>query len=209
VSATAINVRGAVDAVVRDLKSLDLNNLAAAGRAAKIVGVVLMCVVIVIGGYWFIVRGEVRQYARLQAKEASLKRLFLQKKALAVNLPAYKLQMKQMKKMFNVMLEQLPNRNEVPDLLVDITQAGLGRGLKFVLFKPNPEKPVAFYDELPIDITVKGTYHELGEFVSDLAALPRIVTVGDINIAAPRKSGGLLTMSAVAKTYRYRQGKGK
>ncbi|MHB1586322.1 MAG: type IV pilus inner membrane component PilO [Acidiferrobacteraceae bacterium] len=208
-SANTMAMRNAMDAVVRDFKSLDLNNLAAAGRPVKVVGIMLMCIAIAFGGYWFIIRGEVRQYAKLQTKEQSLKQLYLQKKALAVNLPAYQLQMKQMKQMFNVMLQQLPNRNQVPDLLVDITQAGLGRGLKFVLFKPNPEKPVDFYDELPISLTVKGTYHELGEFVSDLAALPRIVTVDHINVQSTAKGGNVLTMSAVAKTYRYRKGGGK
>lgn len=202
-------MRNAMDAVVRDFKSLDLNNLAAAGRPVKIVGIMLMCIAIAFGGYWFIIRGEVHQYAKLQTKEQSLKQLYLQKKALAVNLPAYKLQMTQMKQIFNVMLQQLPNRNQVPDLLVDITQAGLSRGLKFVLFKPNPEKPVDFYDELPISLTVKGTYHELGEFVSDLAALPRIVTVDSISVQDTAKGSNLLTMSAVAKTYRYHKGGAK
>ncbi|MHB1951972.1 MAG: type IV pilus inner membrane component PilO [Acidiferrobacteraceae bacterium] len=208
-SANTMAMRDAMDAVVRDFKNLDINNLAAAGRPVKIVGVMLMCVAIAIGGYWFIIRGEVHRYERLQAKEMSLKQVFLQKKALAVNLPAYQAQMKQMRRMFNDMLQQLPNRNQVPDLLVSITQAGLGRGLKFVLFKPNAEKPVAFYDELPINLTVKGTYHELGEFVSDLAALPRIVTVDQVHIQDAGKNTDLLTMSAVAKTYRYRKGGGK
>jgi type IV pilus assembly protein PilO len=90
----------------------------------------------------------------------------------------------------------------VPNLLVDITQAGLGRGLNFVLFKPEKERPLEFYAELPINITVTGTYHQLGEFVSDIAALPRIVTVGNINIGSGQK-GDVLSMSAVARTYRY------
>jgi len=90
----------------------------------------------------------------------------------------------------------------VPNLLVDITQAGLGRGLSFVLFKPDKEKPQEFYAELPINIKVTGNFHQLGQFVSDLAALPRIVTVGNIDITADPKSSAL-SMVAVARTYRY------
>ena len=103
---------------------------------------------------------------------------------------------------FGTLLRQLPNKTEVPNLLVDITQAGLGRGLNFVLFKPEKEKPQEFYAELPINIKVTGSYHELGQFVSDLAALPRIVTIGNIDIVADAKTS-LLNMSAVARTFRY------
>ena len=93
------------------------------------------------------------------------------------------------------------NKTEVPNLLVDITQAGLGRGLDFVLFKPEKEAPLDFYAELPVSIKVTGTYHELAQFVSDVAALPRIVTVGSLDITADKN--GKLSMAAVAKTYRY------
>ncbi len=96
---------------------------------------------------------------------------------------------------------RLCNTTEVPDLLVDITQAGLGRGLEFVLFRPDKEQPKDFYAELPISLEVRGTYHDLAQFVSDVAALPRIVTFGDINIAVAK--GSMLTMSAKARTYRY------
>jgi type IV pilus assembly protein PilO len=99
------------------------------------------------------------------------------------------------------MLRQLPNKTEVPELLIDITQTGLGRGLQFDLFQPKNKRVADFYAELPINIRVIGTYHQLGEFVSDLAALPRIVTIDDL-VLSPSKDGKLV-MSAVAKTYHY------
>ena len=126
----------------------------------------------------------------------------MNKKAMAINLPAYKEQMEEMEQTFGSLLRQLPNTTEVPDLLVDITQAGLGRGLEFTLFRPEKELPKDFYAELPISVEVRGTYHELAQFVSDVAALPRIVTFGDIAITSAGKDNKL-TMSAKAKTYRY------
>ncbi|MDO8595116.1 MAG: type 4a pilus biogenesis protein PilO, partial [Sulfuricaulis sp.] len=127
------------------------------------------------------------------------------KKALAVNLPAYKQQMEDMRRTFGSLLRQLPNTTEVPDLLVDITQAGLGRGLEFVLFRPEKESPKDFYAELPISIEIRGSYHDLAQFISDVSALPRIVTVGDISVSVVGGvvKGDMLNMSARARTYRY------
>jgi len=106
-----------------------------------------------------------------------------------------------MKASFGAMLRQLPNKTEVAELLVDISQTGLASGLEFKLFKPQNEVPKEFYAELPISIRVKGTYHEFGNFISGIAALPRIVTVH--NISMEPSDGGELTMSILAKTYRY------
>jgi type IV pilus assembly protein PilO len=138
----------------------------------------------------------------LKKTEQGLREAYLNKKALAINLSVYKVQMEEMYQTFGTMLRQLPNTNEVPDLLIDITQAGLGRGLEFVLFKPEKEKPIDFYAELPIRLTVSGSYHELGQFVSDVAILPRIVTLSEISMS-PANDKNKLTMSALAKTYRY------
>ena len=118
-------------------------------------------------------------------------------------MPAYLEQMEEMEQTFGSLLRQLPNTTEVPDLLVDITQAGLGRGLEFTLFRPEKEQPKDFYAEMPISVEVRGSYHELAQFVSDVAALPRIVTFGDISITSPAGKDNKLTMSAKAKTYRY------
>ena len=185
-----------------DLKNIDINNIAGWPLPIKLVGIVLVGFVLLFAGYWFLISDELVQYDQEQQKERGLKDTYLNKKGLAINLPAYKLQMDEMHQAFGTLLRQLPNKTEVPNLLVDITQAGLGRGLSFVLFKPDKEKPQEFYAELPINIKVTGGYHELGQFVSDLAALPRIVTIGNIDIVTDAKTG-LLSMAAVARTYRY------
>lgn len=185
-----------------DLKNIDFNNVAGWPLPIKIMGIGIISVFLLFAGYWFLISDELLQYDQEQQKERGLKETYLNKKGLAINLPAYKLQMEEMHQAFGTLLRQLPNKTEVPNLLVDITQAGLGRGLNFVLFKPEKEKPQEFYAELPINIKVTGNYHELGQFVSDLAALPRIVTVGNIDITSDPKSS-LLNMSAVARTYRY------
>jgi type IV pilus assembly protein PilO len=185
-----------------DLKNIDLNNIAGWPTPIKIGGIALICVALLFLGYWFLIADEITQYEQEQAKEATLKDQYLNKKSMAINLPAYKQQMDEMHQAFGTLLRQLPNKTEVPNLLVDITQAGVGRGLSFVLFKPEKEKPQEFYAELPINIKVTGGFHEMGQFVSDLAALPRIVTVGGIDISADAKTG-TLTMAAIARTFRY------
>jgi type IV pilus assembly protein PilO len=185
-----------------DLKNIDINDISGWPLPIKIVGIALISAGLLFLGYYFLIADELAQHEEEQKKEIALKETYLNKKALAINLPAYKQQMEEMQQTFGTLLRQLPNKTEVPNLLVDITQAGLGRGLSFVLFKPEKEKPQEFYAELPINIRVTGGFHQLGQFVSDLAALPRIVTVGDIDIGADPK-GGMLTMTAVARTYRY------
>jgi type IV pilus assembly protein PilO len=185
-----------------DLKNIDINNVSSWPLPVKIMGIALVSVGLLFGGYWFLIADELTEFEQVQLKEEGLKQTFLTKKGLAINLPAYKLQMDEMHQAFGTLLRQLPNKTEVPNLLVDITQAGLGRGLNFVLFKPEKEKPQDFYAELPINIKVTGGYHELGQFVSDLAALPRIVTIGGIDIATDAKTG-VLTMTSMARTFRY------
>lgn len=185
-----------------DLKNIDLNNIAGWPTPIKIGGIALICMALLFAGYWFLIADEITQYEQEQAKEATLKDQYLSKKSLAINLPAYKQQMDEMHQAFGTLLRQLPNKTEVPNLLVDITQAGVGRGLNFVMFKPEKEKPQEFYAELPINIKVTGGFHEMGQFISDLAALPRIVTVGGIDISADTKTG-TLTMAAIARTFRY------
>jgi len=184
-----------------DLKNIDFNDLASWPMPVKIVAIVLICALLLFLGYWYLIADEITQFEQEQAKETTLKDQYLSKKAMAINLPAYKQQMEEMHQVFGALLRQLPNKTEVPNLLVDITQAGVGRGLNFVLFKPDKEKPQEFYAELPINIKVSGGYHEMGQFVSDLAALPRIVTVGNIDISSDKS--GTLTMAAVARTFRY------
>ncbi|HEX7560130.1 MAG TPA: type 4a pilus biogenesis protein PilO [Usitatibacter sp.] len=133
---------------------------------------------------------------------AKQKETFLEKKKLAVNLDAYKQQRAEIEQSFGALLKQLPNKSEMDALLIDINQAGLGRGLQFDLFKPSEkENFTEFYAELPVNIRVTGNYHDLGAFASDVAKMPRIVLLTDIKLDPPRD--GVLSMEAVAKTYRY------
>lgn len=185
-----------------DLSSVDLKNFSAAPMPVKITAIVLVCAGILASGYFFLLQGMLEQYDGLQHKEADLRSTYVEKKGMAINLPAYKQQMEEMEVTFAAMRRQLPSSTEIPDLLIDITQAGLGRGLEFELFKPEKEKPIDFYAELPISIKVKGSYHELAQFMSDVSALPRIVTIGDITISGGDKAAKL-GMSATAKTFRY------
>ena len=185
-----------------DLQNIDVNNISSWPLPIKISGIALVGILVIAAGFWFIIRGELDDLAGRQDQEVRLKETYRNKAALAINLAAYKTQMEEMRQTFGSLLRQLPDTTEVPDLLIDITQAGLGQGLDFVLFKPEKERPKEFYAELPISIKVTGSYHELANFVSDVAALPRIVTFGDITIASDKKSAKLL-MSAKAKTYRY------
>lgn len=187
-----------------DLKSIDLKDFGSSPLPIKIGAIVLLCIGLLAGGYFLFIEGQLADYEALQKKEQDLRASFLNKKALAINLAVYKQQMEEMERTFGAMRRQLPSSNEIPDLLIDITQAGLGRGLEFELFKPERERPIDFYAELPISIKVIGTYHELGQFVGDVAALPRIVTLGDIAIAGA--TGNRLSMSLTAKTYRYLEG---
>lgn len=184
-----------------DLKNININDLGSWPVAIKIGAIGVIGLVILFVGYFAFIDGEWTIFKEAQRKEEELKETFLNKKAMAINLPAYKQQMEEMQQTFGSMLRQLPNSTEVPDLLVDITQAGLGRGLEFVLFKPEKETRRDFYAELPISVEVRGSYHELAQFVSDVAALPRIVTFGDITIGTGK--GTRLSMVAKARTYRY------
>jgi len=138
---------------------------------------------------------------KTEKKELVLKKTFENKQQKAVNLDAYKQQLSDMQKQFGAMLQQLPNKTQIADLLVDVSQAGLASGLEFNLFQPSGERKKDFYAEKPISLIVVGDYHEFGEFVSNLAALPRIVTLHNVSLT-PGKSGKM-TMNATAKTYRY------
>ena len=184
-----------------ELRNLDLKDIGGLPLPVKIVGIAIICALILGAGYWFVIADELEQRQAAEQQEQALRQTYLSKKLLAINIDAYRKQMEEIQKTFGSLLRQLPNTTEVPDLLVDITQAGLGRGLEFSLFRPEAERPQDFYAELPISLAVSGSYHELAEFISDVAALPRIVTFGDINITS--RKDGKLSMQATARTYRY------
>jgi len=138
---------------------------------------------------------------RAKQEEGKLKEQYAQKKAKAINFQLYVQQLSEIEQSFGALLKQLPNKSEMDALLTDINQAGLGRGLQFELFKPaTQEKMADFYAELPINIRITGNYHDMGAFASDVAQLPRIVTLNDVVV---NNDKGVLSMDAVAKTFRY------
>ena len=184
-----------------ELNNLDINNIAGWPKPVRAVAIGLVLVTVLGLGYWFDVKDQRATLQQAETKEQELRQVFEVKAKKAANLEAYEQQLAEMKESFGAMLRQLPNKTEVAELLVDISQTGLAAGLEFELFKPQAEVPKEFYAELPISIRVKGDYHEFGSFISGVAALPRIVTVNDINIE-PDKDGKL-TMDILAKTYRY------
>lgn len=169
---------------------------------AKAVALGLLLLLILFAGYWFDWSSQLKQLGAARDQEASLRETFIAKKRQAINLDAYKQQLKEIEQSFGALLKQLPNKSEMDALLTDINQAGLGRGLEFELFKPaQKETFTEFYAELPINLRVSGSYHDIGAFASDVSRLPRIVTLNEISIN-PAKDGKL-TMDAVARTFRY------
>jgi type IV pilus assembly protein PilO len=187
-----------------ELNNIDFNDVARWPMPLKVVAIILLCAMVLGAGIWFDTRNQLDMLEKASRKESTLKKEFENKQGKAANLDAYKAQMDEMKKSFGTMLRQLPGETEVEALLVDISQTGLANGLEFELFKPGKEKPAEFYAELPIQIRVDGSYHDFGRFVSDVAALPRIVTLQDFSIKPIKDKGsGKLVMEATAKTYRY------
>jgi len=189
---------------MQDLNELDLSNIGMWPAPIKAVLILILCVGIGAGYYKMHTEDQLVGLEKQQKSEQKLRKTFEKKQAKAVNLERFKAQLEEMKQSFGTMLRQLPNKTEVAELLVDVSQTGLATGLEFELFDPQGEKRKEFYAELPIKIRVKGTYHQFGAFISGLASLPRIVTIHNISIKPKgKKSGGALVMEATAKTYRY------
>jgi type IV pilus assembly protein PilO len=170
---------------------------------AGAVGVAFLALTLV-GIYFLVWTGQRPELQRHQAQEQQLRQEFRDKHAKAVNLEVYKQQLKDIERSFGALLRQLPGKTEVPSLLVDISQTGLAAGLEEKLFQPEPEHKMDFYAELPIKIRLSGSYHQFGEFVSGIAALPRIVTLHNIDIKPDNKDAyDQLSLELTAKTYRY------
>jgi len=193
-----------------DFNNIDIKN---AGNLPMPVKAVLLGVVFVLLlglGYYFLLSPALETLDQEKAKEQQLRDVFLAKKSQAINLEAYRAQMVEIEKTFGALLRQLPDKSQIDGLLTDINQAGLSRGLEFELFKPGSEVQAEFYAEMPIAIKVLGTYHDLGAFASDISRLSRIVTISNVSVqpvatkdAKPSNADAILTMEAVAKTYRY------
>ncbi|MEE9344300.1 MAG: type 4a pilus biogenesis protein PilO [Methylococcales bacterium] len=182
--------------------SLDFDDVGNWPAPVRIISIVLAALIVIGAWYYFDSQHQWVELEAEQNKEIDHKRTFELKQKKAAQLHDYREQLNQIEDSLGVMLKQLPDKTEVAKLLVDVSQTGLGNGLEFELFKPKGEQKREFYAEYPIDIRVIGDYLQLGNFVSGVAAFPRIVTISDVQISSHKKSG-LLAMQAVVKTYRY------
>ena len=187
--------------LVSDFKNLDPKDPGVWPTLPKAIILVCILLLVVALGWWMGWRGQLEDLDNMQQQETKLKDEWRTKKAQAVNLEEYQKQLAEINRSFGALLKQLPNASEMESLLIDINQAGLGRGLQFDLFKPGTEAFQEFYAELPITIKVSGPYHDLGAFTGDIAKLPRIVTLNDIEVVQTKEGG--LSMSTLAKTFRY------
>ena len=188
-----------------DFNNIDFKNAGSLPMPVKLVLLSFLAIILIGLGYWFLWSPEIDELDQAKAKEQELRQTFLSKKAQAIKVDAYKQQMVDIEKTFGALLKQLPDKSQMDGLLTDINQAGLGRGLEFDLFKPGQETVADFYAEMPIQIKIKGNYHDVGAFATDISKLSRIVTLNDINIAPVTKDSkdSLLALEATAKTYRY------
>lgn len=187
--------------IVEDFKTLDPKDPGLWPVLPRVVILFSVFCMILAAAGWF---GWKVQWEELEAKrrdEVSLKEKWVDKKKQAINLDEYRRQLAEIDRSFGALLKQLPNKSEMEALLVDINQAGLGRGLQFELFKPGSEARRDFYAELPISIKLTGNYHDLGAFTGDVAKMPRIVTLNDIEVVVGKDS--TLVLSSTAKTFRY------
>lgn len=191
--------------LVEELQSLDVNDIGRWPFVFRAAVIALVFVVVLgLGIYWTIIEDKYPQLQRVQEEEQTLRVAFENKQRKAANYDAYKAQLSQMEQSFGTMLRQLPGKTEIPSLIVDISQTGLAAGLQEKLFLPQGEIPRDFYAEKPITISLAGGYHEIANFVSGIAALPRIVTLHDINITPDDPDNyDRLTLEVTAKTYRY------
>lgn len=191
--------------LVEELKNLDVNDV---GRWPLVfrAAVIFIAFLVVVGGgiYMFIIQDRLPALQRVQDEEATLRVTFENKQRKAANYDAYKAQLAQIEQQFGTMLRQLPGETEIPSLIVDVSQTGLASGLQERLFEPQPEIPRDFYAEKPIKIRLSGGYHEIANFVSGVAALPRIVTLHNINITPEGQDiYDQLSLEVTAQTYRY------
>ncbi|HVQ15013.1 MAG TPA: type 4a pilus biogenesis protein PilO [Vicinamibacterales bacterium] len=191
--------------IVDDLRALDTNDPGRWPLPIRIGAIaVVFAAVIAFGIYMFVIQQEMPLLEAAQKEETDLRATFEDRQRKAANFDSYRAQLAEIERDFGAMLRQLPGKTEVPSLIVDISQTATGAGLEEVEFKPQAEIQKDFYAELPIKLRYTGSYHELGNFVSGIAALPRIVTLHDISIKpASADNADELTLDVTAKTYRY------
>jgi type IV pilus assembly protein PilO len=186
-----------------DLQELNPRDMASWPPAVRLLGLVLTFVVVLLVGYFFLVRGEVTRLHTAARQERTLRATFVAKAELARELPAYRRQLVAMRRTYRVLLAQLPSRDQIPTLLRDISTTAQLDGLDQRLFKPERQVRKAFYAEQPIAMQYTGTYRQIGKFVADVASLPRVVTLDDLHLAPVPGNPGLLRMRVLAMTYRY------
>lgn len=199
-----------------DLNNIDIKDLANAPAPVKVVMLVILFVLLLAGGWHLVWTDGLNSLEIAEREELTLRESYASKKTQAYHYDAYKRRLDEIEQALAAMLRQLPDRSQMDALLTDINQAGISQGLEFELFRPGAETPADFYATLPVAIKVIGSYHDIGRFVSDLAKLPRIVTLHDMSLAPVKE--GVLNMEARIQTYRYldenelaaaRAGKGK
>jgi type IV pilus assembly protein PilO len=191
---------------IEDLKSLDINDIGRWPLAIQAFFMGLFFIIATAGAFYvFVWKNQMPRLEKAEAEEQELRATFEAKQKKAANFSSYKAQLAEIERSFGTMLRQLPGKTEIPNLLVDISQTGLGAGLQEELFQPMDEVRKDFYAEKPIKIRLSGSYHEFGRFVSEIAALPRIVTLHDIEITPKSKDATFdeLVLNVTAKTYRY------
>ncbi|MDW8323378.1 MAG: type 4a pilus biogenesis protein PilO [Burkholderiales bacterium] len=187
---------------LNELRSLDVKDLARAPLPVRLVALVLLFLAVVGVGYYLVWADGLAEVERLRNEEADLRETYAQKRRQAIHYEAYKKRLADIERSLATLLRQLPNKAEMDALLTDINQAGVGRGLEFELFRPGQEALADFYVTLPVTVRVKGDYHDMAGFVSDLAQMPRIVTLHDVSLN-PVSEGSGLVMEATLRTYRY------
>lgn len=191
--------------IVEELKSLDINDVGRWPLAFRAAVIALVFVAVCALGIWFtIIKDKSPLLARAEQEEMELRITFENKQRKAANYDAYRAQLSDIEQSFGTMLRQLPGKTEIPSLIVDISQTGLAAGLQEKLFRPEAEIPRDFYAEKPIRIRLSGSYHEIANFVSGIAALPRIVTLHNIDITREGEGNfDRLSLEVTAQTYRY------
>lgn len=192
---------------IDDVRDLDFSNIHTWPTAARVGAVVLVCGLIIGLVAWFLVKPVYEDLGRAQQTERQLLSTLEEKQGKAANLDKYRQQLDEMREIYGAMLRQLPSKTEMPDLLVDISQTALASGIDNELFRPGAETVREFYAELPIQLRMIGSYHNFGDFISQVATLPRIVilTMHDISLqpANQQQRPGALVLEGTAKTYRY------
>ncbi len=189
-------------AIASDFRNMNPNDPGSWPLIPRVTILAAIFLLVLAGGWWFFWSDQLLELETKEKEQETLKQEYLDKKRQAVNLDLYVQQLAEIDRSFGALLKQLPNKSEIEALLIEVNQAGLGRGLQFELFKPGQEIVKDFYAELPVSVKINGSYHDFGAFAADIAKLPRIVTLNNISLA-PVSNSQSLSLDATTKTFRY------